>query len=71
MWRKHQYAFQEHVKYIHNNIVNPFRVTILQYDECVCEMYDLPKYLTLSSKNGDMLDKTDWRVRYREFAEDK
>ena len=31
MWRKHQLLFQYHVKYIHNNIVNFFRVRIIQY----------------------------------------
>ena len=31
MWRKHSSTFQNHLKYIHNDIVNPFRVVILQY----------------------------------------
>ena len=29
MWKKHQSVFQDHVKYIHNDIVKPFRVGIL------------------------------------------
>ena len=29
MWRKHRSAFQDHVKYMHNDIVKPFRVGIL------------------------------------------
>ena len=43
MWKKHQSFFQDHIKYIHNNIVKPFRVVILQYDERVREMHDLAK----------------------------
>ena len=33
MWRKHRSAIQYHVKYIHNDILNPFRVNIIQYKE--------------------------------------
>ena len=43
--RKHRSTFQDHIKYIHNNIVNPFRVGILQYSELIREMQDLFKYL--------------------------
>ena len=45
MWKKHQRFFQDHVKYIHNDIVKPFIVDILQYAEHVCKMHDLAKYL--------------------------
>ena len=31
MWRKHRITFQDHVKYICNDIVKPFRVGVLQY----------------------------------------
>ena len=70
-WKKHWYAFQDHVKYINNNIVKPFRVKILQQDKFVCEMHDLSKYLTLSSNKGDIFDKAYWRFRYRDLAEDE
>ena len=45
IWRNHQNTFQDHVEYIHNNIVNPFRVVIIHYAERVREMHDLAKYL--------------------------
>ena len=31
IWRKNRYFFQDHVKYIHIEIVNPFKVVIIQY----------------------------------------
>ena len=37
--KKYQSIFQDHVKYIHNDIVKPFRVGILQYPERICEMH--------------------------------
>ena len=35
IWRKHRSVFQDHLKYIHNDIVKPFRVGILHYVESV------------------------------------
>ena len=45
MWRKYRSTFQDHSKYIHNYIVKSFRISILQYDECVYDVHDLTKYL--------------------------
>ena len=33
------------MKFIRNDIVKPFKLKILQYAECVCEMHDLDNYL--------------------------
>ena len=38
MWRKHQSIYQDHLKYIHNDIVKPFCVGILRYTKRVQEM---------------------------------
>ena len=43
MWKKRWDVFQYHFKYIHNDIMKPFWVGILQYSERVFEMYDLAK----------------------------
>ena len=43
MWRKHRRTFQYHIKYIHNEIVKHFRVSILHYAERVREMQKLAK----------------------------
>ena len=45
MWRKH-------VKYIHNDIFNPFRAGNLQYAARVCEVHNLAKYLPPPSIKG-------------------
>ena len=63
MWRKHRYIFQNHINYIHNDTVKPFRVGIPQYTERVREMHDLVKYIHLPSKKGDMYDEVDWTIR--------
>ena len=45
MWRKHWSVYQDHMKYICNDIVKPFRVKILRYTERVIEMHELAKYI--------------------------
>ena len=40
MWRKHRSVYQDHMKYICNDIVNPFSVKIFRDAERVREMYD-------------------------------
>ena len=62
MRRKNWPIFQDHVKYIHNNIVNPFMVRILQYAERVWELHNLAKYLPPPSMKGDEYDQADWDV---------
>ena len=43
MWRKHQSVYQDHLKYVRNDMVKPSRVRILCYAERVREMHELTK----------------------------
>ena len=43
MWSKHRINYQDHINYIHNEIVKPFRVGNLQYSKQVRDMHDLDK----------------------------
>ena len=45
MWRKHQSVYQDHMKYVRNDIVKPFKVKTLRYAERVRDMHELAKYL--------------------------
>ena len=45
MWRNQRIVFQDHLKYICNDIVKPFYVVIFPYAERVQEMHDLAKHL--------------------------
>ena len=45
MWRNHSYIFQYQLNYIHNDVVNPFRVGILWYYEHVHEMHGIAKFM--------------------------
>ena len=45
MWRKHQIVYQDHMKYVCNDILKPFKVKILRYTKRVRERHDLAKYL--------------------------
>ena len=65
MWKKHRSVFQDHVKYIHSDIVKPFRVVILQYTERVREMHDLEKYLPPTSMKRREFESDDWDVHER------
>ena len=31
MWRKHRSVYQDHMKYVHNDIVKPLKFKILRY----------------------------------------
>ena len=53
IWRKHRSIFQDHVKYMHNDVVNPFRVGILHYSEHILDMHYLTNVLPPPSKKGD------------------
>ena len=62
MWMKHRSLFQDHVKYIHNDIVNPLRSGILQDAEHISEMHDIAKFLPPPPKKGDEYDQSDWTI---------
>ena len=70
IWRKHHYIFQYHVKNMHNDIVKPFRLGILQYTERVCEIHDLDNFPPTSSKEGGWYDMADWAIHGKELSED-
>ena len=70
MWKKHWSVFQDHFKYIHNDIVKTFRVGILQYAKCVREMHDLAKYLPTPSMKSVGLKEAGWEAREKEFNKD-
>ena len=65
MWCNHRSNFQDHVKYIHNDIVNPFRVGIIQYAERILEINNLYKYLHPPSMKHGKYDEIDWAVHYK------
>ena len=67
MWRKHQSVYQDHLKYIHNDIVKPFRVGIIRYAERVQEMHGLAKYLPPPPMKGKNFDEASWKLRNKEF----
>ena len=53
MWRKHRSVYQDHMKYVCNDIEKPFKVKILRYSESVREMHDLAKYLPPPSMKAE------------------
>ena len=53
MGRKPRSVYQDHIKYIRNDIVKPFHVKILRYSERIGEMHDLAKYLPPPSIKGE------------------
>ena len=69
MWRKHRSIFQDHLKYIWNGIVKPFRVVILCYSERVQNMHGPGKYLFSPLMKGKSFDETSWKVSDKELSE--
>ena len=56
---------------IHNDIVNPYRVSILHYVKRVRNMHDIDNFLPLPSRKGDKFDQENWKVRNKEFSDDE
>ena len=69
MWRKHQNVYQDHMKYICNDIVNTLKVKILYYAERVREMHELAKYLPPPSMKGEIYEAANYTVRNQEFTD--
>ena len=68
MWRKHRSVYQDHMKYICNHIVKPFKFKILRYAERVHEMHDLAKYLPPYSMIVESVKAANWNVCNQEFT---
>ena len=68
MWIKHRSVYQDHLKYICDDIVKPFRVRIPRYSDRVREMHDLVKYLPPPSMNVVSYEAANWKVRDQEFT---
>ena len=52
MWMKHRSVYQDHLKYVRNDIVKPLKVKILRYAEHVRDIHYLSKYLPTPSMKG-------------------
>ena len=63
VWIKHQSVYQDHMKYVRNDIVKPFKVKILRYSKRVREMHDLEKYLPPPLIKGESSMAYNWSNR--------
>ena len=61
-------VYQDHMNYVCNDILKPFRVKILHYVERVREMHDLSKYLPPPSMQVKGAMAANWSVRNEEFT---
>ena len=68
MWRKHRIVYQDHIKYILNDMVKNFKVKILRYTERMRDMYDLDKYLPPPLMKGKSSEAANWTVHNQEFT---
>ena len=67
-WRNHWSVYQDHMKYVCNDTVKPFKVKILRYAEHVCETHDPEKYLPTPSMKGYSAIEANWSVCNEEFT---
>ena len=63
MWRKHHSVFQDHLKYIRNDIVKSLYVGILRYVERVQDMHDIEKQIHPPLTKSDIFEAHYWKVR--------
>ena len=68
MWRKHRSIYQYHMKYVCNDILKPFRVSILHNTEHVREMHDLSKYLPTPPMKGESYEEANWKFLGQYFT---
>ena len=68
MWRNHLSVYQDHPKYIHNDIVKPFRIGVICHIEHVMVIHDLVRYLPPPSMKGRGYEAANWKVRYQELS---
>ena len=62
IWRKHQSVYQDHMKYVHNDILKSFKVKVFRHAEHVREMHDLAKYLPLPLMKNGSAEVDNWNV---------
>ena len=70
MWRKHRSVYQDHLKYICNDIVKPFCVRIINYSKRVQYMHDLAKHLPSPSMKGDIYEADNCKFHNEELSVD-
>ena len=68
MWRKHRSVYHEHINNVRNDILKPFNVKILRYDDPVREMYDLSKYIPPPLMKGKSAEASNCTVRNQDFT---
>ena len=68
MCRKHWSVYQDHMKYVRNENVKPFKIKTLRYSENVCEMHEIAKCLPTTLINGEIAMSDKWNVRNEEFT---
>ena len=45
MWENRHSVFGNHLRYIHNEIIKPYNVMIVEYYECMYEILDIFQYI--------------------------
>ena len=68
MWRNHRIVYQDHMKYICNDILKPFRFKIIRYADRVREIHELDKCPPTPLMKGKSTESDSWTVRNQESA---
>ena len=53
MCKNHHNMVDENIYYVRNDNQKPFKVVILKYAECVCEMFEMTKLLSTPIRNNE------------------
>ena len=65
---EHQSVYQDHLKYIRNDILKPSCVEIIRYTKRAMDMHKLAKYLPPPSMKGRNYEASNWKFRDQEFS---
>ena len=53
-----------------NYITKPYRVIIIEYAECVRDMFELAQYISHTNNKGELLHKEKWTAQDKLFMEE-
>ena len=70
IWKNYRSVFDDHFKYIHNDISSPYNVIIAKYTKILHEMFDIVCYFYHTIKEGDDFDNTNCMTQNKQYPEE-
>ena len=70
IWKKHRSVFDDHLRYVQNDVTNTYKERIIKYTEFMHEMINLSQYLSPTCIKGEYYRNNECKSRYEKFLEE-